>query len=1121
MKSEPALQRLRVLLLEDNAVDAELILDQLRRAGIDAEAERVIEREQFEARLAACPDLILADYQLPSWTGLDALKLVRSRGLEVPFIIVSGTVGEETAIETMRHGADDYLLKDRPSRLGAALNQALERKRLRAEIRSRNEVLAQSEAALHRAHGMAKIAHVISAPDGSFETWSSTLPQLIGIGSDPMPASTREWLDLLHPEDRATFRAKAIEAGRNGARADVEYRLRRRDGAFIDVRQVMEPLFGQPNVEGKWRWFNTLQDVTEQKRGAQALQESEERFRAMFEKAAVGITHTDLQGRFVLANPKLCEFTGYTREELLSVSIRELMHPDDVKESLEFGLRLLEGATTTYEREARLLRKDRATLWVNVTTSLVRGPDGTPLYFISVVHDISERKRAELDLHRLHLAMDLSMDSIYLTDPATMRFVYVNDAACRRLGYARDRLLQMGPHEVLGTDRARIQREYEEVISAGAEGMRSESRFIRSDGSEGWTEINRRALRTHNEWLIVTIGRDITERRAQLRRIGRLSRVHAMLGGINALIVRVRERDELFREACRIAVTAGRFRMAWIGIIERDATRIHPAAWHGIGEDYIPLMPLDLGEAAPQGLAARAVLEHTAMIIEDLPNNSPAVLREKALEHGFQSLAVLPLMVAEQVKGVLALYAGEIGFFDENEMKLLRELAGDIAFAMDHIEKEQRLDYLAYYDSLTGLANRTLLLERLKQSIHACAQAGAKLALVLSDVERLRSINESFGRQVGDALLKQLAERIARTADPTEIGRISADQFAVVLPSIKGRSEVLRRVEQFSRDWFGEAFRLNEAELRISAKAGIVLFPNDGADAETLFRNAEAALIRAKQSGDRHTFYTSALTRETAERLTLENQLRQALEKNEFVLYYQPKVESDTGRIVGVEALMRWQNPLRGLVPPGQFIRLLEEIGLITDVGTWALAQAAADHLRWQQQGLAAPRVAVNVSAIQLRGREFVATVQEAFKHGATPPGVDLEMTESLLMEDIEGNVDKLRQITRLGVSIAIDDFGTGYSSLGYLAKLPVQSLKIDRSFIVSMVSDSDKTILVQTIISLAHSLRLKVVAEGVETEEQAKFLRLLRCDELQGYLFGRPLPFEGMTALLQCARSA
>jgi len=282
-----------------------------------------------------------------------------------------------------------------------------------------------------------------------------------------------------------------------------------------------------------------------------------------------------------------------------------------------------------------------------------------------------------------------------------------------------------------------------------------------------------------------------------------------------------------------------------------------------------------------------------------------------------------------------------------------------------------------------------------------------------------------------------------------------------------------------------------------------------------LLGNAEAALKKAKTGGDKFLFYAQKMNERVAENLALENKLRMALEREEFVLHYQPKVDLDSGAVVGLEALIRWQSPELGLVPPMNFIPLLEETGLILEVGSWALRRAAVDHRRWSEAGLKPPRVAVNVSAIQLRQRDFVAVVEQAIIDGVAPTGIDLEITESLIMQDVEATIEKLKLVRALGLKIAIDDFGTGYSSLAYLAQLPVQYLKIDRSFIIKMEKDPNAATLVSTIISLAHSLRLKVIAEGVETEEQAKSLRLLRCNEMQGYLFSKPLPLEQMTSLL------
>jgi EAL domain-containing protein (putative c-di-GMP-specific phosphodiesterase class I) len=294
------------------------------------------------------------------------------------------------------------------------------------------------------------------------------------------------------------------------------------------------------------------------------------------------------------------------------------------------------------------------------------------------------------------------------------------------------------------------------------------------------------------------------------------------------------------------------------------------------------------------------------------------------------------------------------------------------------------------------------------------------------------------------------------------------------------------------------------------------MFPNDGAEADVLFNNAEAALKNAKARGEKYLFYAQQMTERVAGKLSLENKLRLALDDEQFVLHYQPKVELEGRGIVGLEALIRWQSPELGLVPPMKFLPLLEETGLILPVGAWALKRATLDHRNWVEQGLKPPRVAVNVSTIQLRQRDFVGILEQAIMEGVAPTGLDLEITESLIMEDVQHTIEKLLEVRKLGIGIAIDDFGTGYSSLSYLARLPVSTLKIDRSFIITMLENPDATTLIQTIISMAHSLRLKVVAEGVETEEQATMLKLLRCDQMQGYLFSKPLPLEEVTALLR-----
>ncbi|MBE0612037.1 MAG: EAL domain-containing protein [Burkholderiales bacterium] len=594
--------------------------------------------------------------------------------------------------------------------------------------------------------------------------------------------------------------------------------------------------------------------------------------------------------------------------------------------------------------------------------------------------------------------------------------------------------------------------------------------------------------------------------------LAHLSRIQAVMGRIGRLIVHMRDSEELFREACVIAVEAGGFRMSMLCLFDRSTTKIVPVASAGKNPEVLDEIKnaLSSGAQAANTLIAQAIRERKAVVANRSQEDSRIVIGNMAYrEAKINSIAVLPLIVADETLGVLVLYANEPDFFDEAEMTLLTDLTDDIAFAMDNIEKAEKLNYLAYYDALTGLANRTLFLERLAQHKRNAVRNGQNLALFLIDLERFRNINDSLGRVAGDALLCQVAEWLTQmTGDASLLARIDSDHFAGVLPEVKREGNVARLMEKEVKAFMEHPFRLNEAIFRIVPKIGIAIYPGDGADAETLFRNAEAALKKAKASGERYLFYTQSMMDSVAGKLSMENKLRLALDDGEFVLHYQPKVSLASGKLMGAEALIRWNDPRNGLVPPGRFIPILEETGLIHEVGRWALHQAIADYLRWRAAGLPAVRIAVNVSALQLRNRGFIEEVRQAIGVDAqAAAGLELEITESLIMEDVKGTIASLQVIRELGVSIAVDDFGTGFSSLAYLAKLPVNTLKIDRSFVIDMTAGPQGLALVSTIIKLAHSLELNVVAEGVETEEQSHLLRLLACDEMQGFLFSKPVP--------------
>jgi diguanylate cyclase (GGDEF)-like protein len=613
---------------------------------------------------------------------------------------------------------------------------------------------------------------------------------------------------------------------------------------------------------------------------------------------------------------------------------------------------------------------------------------------------------------------------------------------------------------------------------------------------------------------VVVMHLDITKRKLAENSVIRLNRVYAVLSGINGLIVRVSDREELFGGACRVAVDAGGFRMAMIAIVERGTMTLTPIA--SASQDEAILGPiksiLSLSDEAREIMCMRAVREKNTVVSNDSKNDRQVVFGATYAQTGIFSMAVLPLIIADEVVAVLALYAGEVGFFQDQELKLLTELASDIAFSMDHIDKQARLDYLAYYDVLTGLANRSLFLERVSQYLRSALSGGHQVALFFVDLERFKNINDSLGTQVGDELLRQVAQWLTHHAagDVNLLSRVGADHFAVVLPVLRRARDLTQQVDSWIAAFQKHPFHLNDAVFHVSAKMGVVLFPDDGSDAESLFKHAEAALKKAKTSGDRYLFYNRTMTSAGAANLTLENQLRKALDNAEFELHYQPKVNLLSGKMTGAEALLRWNDPRTGLVPPGRFIPILEQTGLIHEVGRWALRQAVRDYRGWRAAGLPLVRLAVNVSPLQLRERGFIDEVRQAIsKDTQAAAGLELEITESLIMENVEHSIASLRALREMGISIAIDDFGTGFSSLSYLSKFPVHTLKIDRSFVIEMTESAQGLALVSTIINLAHALNLKVVAEGVETEAQAGVLRGLACDEMQGYLYSRPLPGE------------
>lgn len=695
------------------------------------------------------------------------------------------------------------------------------------------------------------------------------------------------------------------------------------------------------------------------------------------------------------------------------------------------------------------------------------------------------------------LLFDYNPIPMWLYDMGSLRFLRVNEAAIQHYGYSTRQFLSMSILDLQAPEHDAP------TLDAGADpegtGCAGGDRLLRRrDGALIEVELltERVVFRGRAAGLVLAQPRRVRGERTARQ----IDHVWSMSKQLRAMSARCGSREELFKASCRIAVKRGGFRVALIADVTPQSQR------------------LELLASSSDSEARLAEVEHLVSAPDErLAELIAQVIRQGRVQVGawsgdaYGAIALLPLVVSGELVAVMLLGGGSGEDLQGDMLRQLTELAEDLSFSLDYLCKAKQLHHLRHYDSVTGLANRSLFLERTERGLRELEDGGRGLALCIFDLERFKHVNDCLGQAAGDALLRQVGTWMTRrVGDPNRVARVGVDHFAVLLPGVADDGSVLEMVEKMLADFARQPFRFQGSMLRMSAKAGIACSPEDGGDAESLYRHAEDALKQAKHRGELSLRYCRQMSEAVAERVDLESRLRLALERGEFLLHYQPKLSLLSGRLVGIEALIRWQDPREGLVSPARFIPVIEDSGLIHEVGAWAIRQAMLDSKRWREQGLPAVRIAVNVSPRQLRNPAFVPLVWRILAAAQqSAADLELEITESVIMDGIQQNIAVLQAIREMGVQIAIDDFGTGFSSLSYLARLPVDTLKIDRSFVVDMTTGPEGLSLVSTIIHLAHSLKLKVVAEGVETAEQARLLRLLSCDEAQGFLYSRPIPAE------------
>ena len=631
----------------------------------------------------------------------------------------------------------------------------------------------------------------------------------------------------------------------------------------------------------------------------------------------------------------------------------------------------------------------------------------------------------------------------------------------------------------------------------------------------------------------------IAERENAEECVRRLNRLHSVLAETSKAVAHIPDRDTLFHDFCRIAVENGSFKLAWVGLVDEGNREVRIVAARGsIG--YLDNMRVTL-ETEPEGTGptGTAIRQGTFYICNDFLGASiTRPWHERGEAYGIRASASIALKQEGRVIGALTLYADKKDYFDRPQVELLCQMGSDISFALGNMVREDRrlhaerallmetaqrqsereehaekIRYLAHHDSVTNLPNRFSLLTRLSQALELAKRFNSRLAVIFIDLDRFKNVNDSLGHHMGDRLLSQVAGRLSESIRSADIAaRLGGDEFVVVLPLIRtnvAAAHAARKIQLF----LSKPYAVDGHDLSITPSIGISVFPDDGETVEELMKNADLAMYHAKSGGrNNYRFFTQEMNLTVRARLVLESDLRGAVEREEFVLHYQPQIDTTTGRVAGVEALIRWQHPLRGIVSPETFIPIAEETGMILSIGEFVLKTACRQLAVWRSQGLPPFRVAVNLSMRQFKQKNLPALLTEILaRTGIEPHLLELEITESSAMDNPEETILHLRRLREMGVELAIDDFGTGYSSLSYLKLFPVNRLKIDRSFVKDIDRDSDDAEIAAATIALAHTLGKEVVAEGVETEAQSRFLLSKRCDILQGYFFSHPLPADAV----------
>ena len=1064
-----ALGRLRLLLLEDRPDDAELIIAQLKRDGFDITSELVNTAEAYERALETSPDVILADYDLPQFGAVPALKILKKRGTDVPFIIVSGSIGEVAAAAAMRAGANDYVLKDNLSRLAPAIERERRAWEERTAARTAKEDHLERlstifDSAIDAVVTMDQEGRIIDWNPQAEATFGWSRAEAVGrlLEETVIPGRYRE----AHRRGLAGFLAtgKGPLLGRR-----VEIEALHRSGHEFPV----ELSIAVARSGGRYVFSSFLRDITERRRAETALRESEERYRRIVETAFEGIWVIDAENRTTFVNPRMASMLGYTVDEVIGRSVLDFMDADAQATFATNASR--RQAEPQAHHETRFRRKDGSELWTELEASPSRAEDGTYTGSLAMVTDVTQRRRAELALRESEerfrgLFYGVAAGQVLVAPDG--RWLAVNPAFCQMVGYEESELLANG---------------WQDIAHPGDQDLAIAPLTDLIAGKIGYFHLEKRYVRKNGKalWVLLSVSSVI----------GDDGRVKYLVNQVQDITARKQAEHELQEQTSLYeALIRAQSDLDQI-IILTDGAR-----------------PIYINEAFSRitGFSSDELMQKESLF--DLVSSGEYKgLAPNLLERlqGQKAKAFATTITAKN--GRIIELEGTDMQFEAGGRDLVFTLARDMT---ERNEARRALEYQAQHDALTGLPNRTLIHAQLGAALEDGQSRNHAVALLMLDVDHFKEVNDTFGHDAGDVLLRQIGPRL-REVLPTGavVARLGGDEFGIVLPETDepGASAAAGRLLVALE----RPFEVHGQLLDIASSIGIAVYPRHGDTADGLLRCGDIALFVAKRSRGESVVYAPEYDRRGLSRLTLMAELRQGIAGGQLVLHYQPIIGLRDRRITGVEALVRWNHPVRGMVPPMEFIPFAEKTRLIQPLTQWALGAALRQCRSWHAGGHTIP-VAVNISMRDLVDPGFPELVATTLRETQVEPSwLRLEITEGIIMSEPERAIETLGRLRKLGVRLAVDDFGTGYSSLAYLHRLPVHEIKIDKSFVSRVAGATSGASIVRASVELGHSLRLETVAEGVEDARTLDLVAALGCDSAQGFFISRPMPAAGLLSWL------